>query len=352
MTSVGATAADHERLTRVHPSYPVSDARVVLWSFRWRRLIRLLIVIGLLSPIVFLVVASLGPISPGLIGGIAGAGVVLAMGMLGRYQGYELARDLRRRFPPNAPPESLDAVARGLNDGLRRCDDRGLGAVSVRRHVARLVQGLTSGGHAVRLASDPDTLPAIPEPFHTPFEPTPLHDRAASYAELTNDRIDHKRRVRWAVESIGQALGTGRWGIWLYYVLLALGVIALTSQALLIIRQLARGQAPEMLIWIGLWLGIAFIGYFYQLLRSPRWLLVPRGVLIVPGPLTRQSTRLFTRDDCTILYWRDGGRVVIVRSDDAFVHRRLTPAEMDGLWRAWLSPLPAPDLSRASDFLV
>lgn len=331
-------------------SAPIIDAPTPPRRFRWRH-------VGLFFGVIVVLAVPAGLLipflpSPVYAGGAAGLLMLFLMLALLRYESRRLIGMMERALPASDERVTAPEILRELHNALTKGTELALLTKTALRHVAQRVHASTGGGMVIRLSSRVESMPPIGAPIDTPFEPIPLHDRSPGFQELTGDRVDARRRTRWIIDAIGFGLGTGRWGFWFNAGLVMLTGLAVIGQLIVLLRQLLQGQVPAFAIWMGFSVAVATGLIFLTVMFTMRWFLVPGGILCVPGPLTRARTELYAQGECTVLYWRDMQQVLIVREDGRFVRRAVSPAEVDGLLRAWLSPLPPPDLERATDFLV
>lgn len=195
------------------------------------------------------------------------------------------------------------------------------------------------------------------EPIDVPFEPIPLNEADASFAELRSGfgpvGLSHegatarqaydadlhrtfRRNLRFA----------GGW----------LPLVAFVVLAIIIGYQLATGASinPAHVFWLVMVsLSLLGIGGRGAWKSTRQWLLVPGGV-VAREPARRQAQwqlHVFDRRKSVLLVRQANRNLWAVRVDDAEAHESalLTQVEAHTLLRAWLSPLAPPPAEELSD---
>lgn len=325
---------------------PVIDAAIPAPRARGRRLVPLAIVTIVFSGALIAMLVIGSPV------GAVGVAVAMVLTFISLYslRTRRVDRLIRRAFPTDDTPLPPTAeVLETLRQLLDRYWQAGPPTAPLRNRIGALVQASAGHNCTARLAYHPEWLPPLPAPLTVPFEPTPLQERAASFQELLGDTVGPAAPSWWELD---HRSARKRWRRWLHRVVLLIGALLILASLVQIASALLSGRTPQMVYNIVGAGGSMLLTAYLRAILATRYFLVPAGLLAVPGAMSRGETELYTRKNSTLLCWYDSSLVTLLRSDGQFVEHVLTPAEMDGLWRAWLSPLPAPDLSRASDFLV
>jgi hypothetical protein len=233
-------------------------------------------------------------------------------------------------------PELSDESRRDLGDAIKN----GVRTAKNRRRFRAALEKHGLVGCAVVIHTDELSKSAIPPPLAVHFEPMELNERDPALEALCHDApTTIRRRRRMPRAAVGKRL------------LMRIGIPV--AAAVLVAPYLTCDVASSgvglkgYLLTIPLVALAAIAGVFLLRWRTPKWFLVPGGVIIkeyVWGSLERRLRRC-TPENATLLV-RPGfvAWVAVIFHGERLYDCELTDLECATLLAAWQSPISAPDV--------
>ena len=127
--------------------------------------------------------------------------------------------------------------------------------------------------------------------------------------------------------------------------------VALILSVYWAMRDMLVGKVPEL--FFGIWptAGLVIGVWLWRLWQPEEWYIVPGAVVVRSSAWnsSKWQLHLLERADSVLVYWRDLRFIAIADTTGRSFARPATPVEAEGAIRAWLSPIPPPELKQLSD---